>query len=253
MLPSLIFAILTAVCASATPMPKIETRQGGPSATIYSACKNKGDVALTFDDGPYIYLEDITNTLDAAGAVGTFFFNGNNWDCIYDSDVQARVKYAYAHGHMIASHTWAHLDLTTLTWDEIHNQMWLVEQALSRIIGVKPGFMRPPYGNYNDLVRQASYIRNQSLVLWDFDSGDSTGSTVAQSEAMYDQVVSAHPSTLLPLNHETYQTTADQVLPYAISKLKGAGYKLVSVATCLGLPPYASVGTPQTPSSSWTC
>ncbi|KAJ7662977.1 hypothetical protein B0H17DRAFT_1093129 [Mycena rosella] len=75
---SLIFTMLAAACASATPMPQIEARQGGPSATVYSSCKNKGDVALTFDDGPYIYLKDISNTLSAAGAVGTFFFNGDN-------------------------------------------------------------------------------------------------------------------------------------------------------------------------------
>ncbi|CAK5272901.1 unnamed protein product, partial [Mycena citricolor] len=82
--------------------------------------------------------------------------------------------------------------------------MWRVELALSRIIGVTPAFMRPPYGNYNDLVREAAFIRNQSLVIWDFDSGDSTGSTVTQSEAVYDQVVAAHPSNILALNHETY-------------------------------------------------
>ena len=38
-----------------------------------------------------------------------------------------------------------------------------------------------------------------------FSSGDSTGSTVAQSEAAYDAVIAQHPSTLLPLNHETYR------------------------------------------------
>jgi len=40
------------------------------------------------------------------------------------------------------------------------------------------------------------------------------------------------------------------VLPYAISRLQGAGYRLVTVAECLGLPPYQSVGSPQTPDVS---
>ncbi|KAJ6561695.1 carbohydrate esterase family 4 protein [Mycena capillaripes] len=252
MLASLIFAVLTAACASAHPMgPEIEARQG--MATMYSSCKVKGDVALTFDDGPWIYLYDISKALVAAGAVGTFFFNGNNYACIYDTEEQKRVKYAYEHGHMIGSHTWAHKDLTKLTWDQIHDEMWRVEQALQRIIGVTPAFMRPPYGNYNDLVRQVAYVRNQSLAIWDFDSGDSTGSTVAQSKGRYDAVVPSHPNTLLALNHETYGTlpspvfTFHQVLPQAISKLQGAGYKLVSLATCLGLQPYHSIGAPGTP------
>lgn len=39
--------------------------------------------------------------------------------------------------------------------------MWKIEQALERIIGVAPAFLRPPYGNYNDLVRQVSKERGQ--------------------------------------------------------------------------------------------
>lgn len=86
--------------------------------------------------------------------------------------------------------------------------MWRVELALTRILGVSPAFMRPPYGNYNDLVRQASSIRGQSLVLWDFDSGDSVGASVQESENNYSQVANQRPDTLLALNHETYETTA---------------------------------------------
>lgn len=86
--------------------------------------------------------------------------------------------------------------------------MWKVELALTRILGVKPAWMRPPYGNYNDLVRQASLIRNQSLVIWDFDSGDSVGATVAQSEQDYTDLANSHPNNVLALNHETYKTTA---------------------------------------------
>ncbi|KAJ7253509.1 carbohydrate esterase family 4 protein [Mycena rebaudengoi] len=253
MLKSLIFTLLAAALASAHPAPALENRQGGPSAKVYSKCVNPNHVALTFDDGPYIYLKDISNTLKNAGALGTFFFNGNNWDCIYNAAEMSNVKYAYANGHMIGSHTWAHLDLATLSWDQIHDEMWRVELALSRIIGVKPAFMRPPFGSYNTLVRQVSFIRNQSLVIWDFDSGDSTGSTVSQSKSLYDGVVSSHPSNLLALNHETYDTTAHQVLPYAISKLQAAGYKLVTLATCLNLPAYHSVGSAGTPDSSWRC
>ncbi|KAF7374280.1 Carbohydrate esterase family 4 protein [Mycena sanguinolenta] len=254
MLSALLLTVATAACVVAHPMgADLEARQGGPKATVYSSCKNKGDVALTFDDGPWEYLQVVSDTLVKAGAVGTFFFNGNNYDCIYNAAEQQRVKYAYNAGHMIGSHTWAHKDLTTLSWDQIHDEMWRVEQALQRIIGVTPAFMRPPYGNYNDLVRQVSYARNQSLVIWDFDDGDSTGSSVAQSEADYDKALAKHPNSMLSLNHETYKTTAYQVLPYAISKLQAGGYKMVSVATCLGLQPYQHVGKPGTPDATWKC
>jgi len=129
--------------------------------------------------------------------------------------------------------------------------MWRVEQALQRIVGVVPAFMRPPYGNYNDLVRQASAIRGQKLVIWDFDSGDSVGATPAESNAAYDNLVQQHPSTILALNHEVYEQTAHVIVPHAIQVLQQNGYRLVTVAECLGLEPYQSVGQPE--QGNWSC
>ncbi|KAF8756197.1 Carbohydrate esterase family 4 protein [Rhizoctonia solani] len=240
------------------------------AAQVITSCTVPNTVALTFDDGPYSYIYDISKALVAAGAKGTFFFNGNNYGCIYSAENQKyafwifsapfdthtflrRVKYAYEKGHQIGSHTWAHKDLSTLTWDQVHDEMWRVEQALQRIVGVTPAFMRPPYGNYNDNVRNAAGVRGQKIAIWDFDSGDSVGATPAQSKADYDGIISQHPSTILALNHETYERTAHEVIPYVIPKLQAAGYRLVTLAECLGQQPYQSVGSPQTPDASWTC
>jgi peptidoglycan/xylan/chitin deacetylase (PgdA/CDA1 family) len=142
--------------------------------------------------------------------------------------------------------------------------MWLVEQALQRLIGVTPAFMRPPYGLYNDLVRSVSAQRGQKLVIWNFDSQDSLNATAQQSEANYDTFFANHPSTAIALNHETYcelprlrrdglsvltslfsDSTVFQVLPYALNVLKGKGYQLVTLAECLGQNAYLSVGQPQ--------
>jgi peptidoglycan/xylan/chitin deacetylase (PgdA/CDA1 family) len=220
-------------------------------AQVITSCTKPHTAALTFDDGPYDYIEDISNQLLAAGGKGTFFWNGNNWRCIYDPASVDRAKYIYGKGHQVASHTWAHKNLTTLTSDQLHDEFWRVDQALQRILGVTPAFMRPPYGCYNDLVRQVAYERGQKMVIWDFDSGDSTGSTPAQSEAAYDALAKQHPSNVLALNHEVFEQTAHVVVPHAIKTLKAAGYKLVTVAECLGEQPYQSIKAPE--SGSWTC
>ncbi|EEB87297.1 hypothetical protein MPER_15416, partial [Moniliophthora perniciosa FA553] len=47
--------------------------------------------------------------------------------CIYDQDASDQVKFAYSQGHQVASHTWRHADLSQLSWDEIHDEMWRVE------------------------------------------------------------------------------------------------------------------------------
>lgn len=37
--------------------------------------------------------------------------------------------------------------------------------------------------------------------------GDSTGATVQESKDAYTNIANAHPSNVLALNHETYETT----------------------------------------------
>lgn len=39
---------------------------------------------------------------------------------------------------------------------------------------------------------------------------------------------------------QVYKSTAQTLLPYAISELKKGGYKMVSLSTCLGKPAYVS-------------
>ena len=50
-------------------------------------------------------------------------------------------------------------------------------------------------------------------------------------------------STLLGAHQSI--ATSYQVIPYAIQQLQQAGYRLVSVAECLGKPAYLNVGPPQ--------
>ncbi|EEB89647.1 hypothetical protein MPER_12235 [Moniliophthora perniciosa FA553] len=218
-------ALLVALVATASTLAAPGKRQN--LATVYTTCSQPNTIAFTFDDGPWIYNDEIVSFLGEQGIKATFFFNGNNWDCIYNNDAMNRVKNVYNNGHMIGSHTWSHADLTTLSWDQIHDEMWRVEQALQRIIGVTPAFMRPPYGNYNDLVRQASAVRGQSLVNWDFDSGDSVGASPEQSKSDYANLIQQHPNTVIALNHETEQSTAEDVIRTVIPELKNAGYTLL--------------------------
>ncbi len=37
---------------------------------------------MTFDDGPYLYEQQVANQMN--GGKATFFLNGNNYACIYD-------------------------------------------------------------------------------------------------------------------------------------------------------------------------
>jgi peptidoglycan/xylan/chitin deacetylase (PgdA/CDA1 family) len=104
---------------------------------------------------------------------------------------------------MIGSHTWSHADLTTLSTAQIQDGMFRVEEALSRILGVRPAFMRPPFGSTNSNVQSIAFGRGQSLALWDTDTEDADGATVAFSEGVYNQVATSMPKNALILEHET--------------------------------------------------
>ncbi|KAF8808387.1 carbohydrate esterase family 4 protein [Phlegmacium glaucopus] len=223
------------------------------AARVVVQCTVPKTVALTFDDGAYDYLNDVVDTLKAAGAKGTFFFNGYNWRCIYDDASVKRVQYAYNNGFQVASHTWAHKHLTNLTGDQVNSEMAQTEDAIRRITGAIPAFTRPPYGEYNDVTVQVAGARNQILANWDFDSQDSLGATVDQQKKFYDDLVSRRPSNVISLQHEVYSSSVHQVLPYAIKVLQGAGYQLVTLAECLNMNPYLQTGTPSPRDDTWHC
>ena len=48
-------------------------------------------------------------------------------------------------GHVIASATYNVKDLTTLTDEEIRQEIHLADQAIAKIIRVRPRFIRPPF------------------------------------------------------------------------------------------------------------
>ncbi|KAJ8090161.1 hypothetical protein PM082_018748 [Marasmius tenuissimus] len=193
---------LLSLAASANAAPQQSKRQ---SAQVFYTCAQPNTVAITFDDGPWEYIYDISKTLTDNGAKATFFFSKSG-GCIYDQEHMDQVKFAYQQGHQVGSHTWRHADLATLSADEVNDEMQRVEQALQRIVGVVPAFMRPPYGSFNQNVQDVAGARGQSLVIWDFDAGDANGVPPAETLQDYNTTIAKHPNTLLPLNHETYAT-----------------------------------------------
>lgn len=61
---------------------------------IIKTCKNTGTFALTFDDGPYIYEDQLSDFLISHKIHGTFFVNGYNFDCIYDQNIVDQLRHS---------------------------------------------------------------------------------------------------------------------------------------------------------------
>ncbi|KAH7100396.1 carbohydrate esterase family 4 protein [Auriculariales sp. MPI-PUGE-AT-0066] len=247
-----LFVGLAAVISLVSASPVQNKRALAP---VYRSCQNPKQVAMTFDDGaPYIWDADLQATFAKYKAKATFFVNGNNWRCIYDPERVEGMRALFKDGHEFASHTWSHANLTTLAWDKIHSEMWKVEEALIRILGVNPAIVRPPYGEYNDLVRSAANARNQTIALWDFDSEDTLGRTAASTQALYKTLVDKKVSSIAALNHSISNSTVHEVIPYALDLLSKAGYKFVTASECFGVKAYqTTVPEVNKDTAAWKC
>jgi peptidoglycan/xylan/chitin deacetylase (PgdA/CDA1 family) len=222
---------------------------------VYTNCVVPGTYSISYDDGPSTYTNQLLDILDREQVKATFFVNGNNNGCIYDPAVRAAIRRAYNSGHQIASHTWSHVQLTTQTAAQITTQMRRVEEALIQLIGIVPRYMRPPYGdgtfgngNAND-VKVQSTLGGMGYVIatWDIATGDADIDDMAPPFKLTDDqlalleranvtnvVDKAPKAPHMQLMHDTFQRTVTQLTPWSITYIKGLGYKLVTVAECLG-------------------
>ena len=235
------------ILPSSTPVTSV-----GPLRVIES-CVIPNAVAITFDDGPYNYTSEIAQQFTDAGGNVTFFVNGRDFGCIYDH--AEAVKAAFDAGHQIASHTYSHPDLTTLSKDAVAEQMTKLAEIFKDIIGAVPVYMRPPYGAYNDEVLSALPATGIKVVaMWDIDSGDALGSSTAKQQETYN-LASTNVSHII-LQHETNGSIAQVMVPFIINWAKQRNLKMVTVGECIGDPKvnwYRDHVTPESQNPSWKC
>ncbi|KAI8816578.1 uncharacterized protein EV422DRAFT_279422 [Fimicolochytrium jonesii] len=223
----------TKTTATSNPAP---SRVPIPNGKIITKCTVPGKAALTFDDGPYDYDAQLLSELANAGMKATFFVNGNNYGCLFD--YAADLKNILAAGHQIASHTWAHPDIATISHDQLNYQMRRNDDAFMKILGMAPTYMRPPFGSTNPAaVAQLSNL-GYHVINWDSSSEDANGASVEQSKQYLTNDM-AKGATIV-LNHSVVKTTVTTLTPWFIQNYKNK-YKWVTVAECLGKFPCSHV------------
>ncbi|KZL73473.1 chitin deacetylase [Colletotrichum tofieldiae] len=220
-----------------------QVEYGGPG--VYS-CINPGDVALTYDDGPASYTNDLLDLLKKYNATATFMITGNN-NAKGEIDNAtfpwvSTIKRMYADGHQIASHTWSHADLCQITSAQRKDEMYKLEMALRNIIGVIPTYMRPPYSSCTaecgceDDMKALGY----SVIYFDLDTADylhDSPTEIQQSKDIVDQSIAAKPAAsdnFLVIGHDIHQQTVYNLTEYMLQKFQSK--KLVTIGECLGDP-----------------
>ncbi|KAJ9643475.1 hypothetical protein H2201_008030 [Coniosporium apollinis] len=204
-----------------------------PVGEIIYRCTQPGTVALTFDDGPYQYTDQILDILDAGGVKGTFFVNGQNMASIYD--YQSTVQRMVNSGHQVASHTWSHPFLSSLSEERITDEMQHLDTALGSIIGKSPTYMRAPYFDSPPRVVQQLGEMGYHIIQCDVDTKDyahQEEELIWESVRMFREGMDAGGS--LVLAHDIHPWTARVLAQEMVNYVNERGLRGVTVGECLG-------------------
>lgn len=181
---------------------------------------DKKFIAFTFDDGPSKYTSELIDTLELNNSSATFFMLGNRMK--YNTDI---VKKVYNSNSEIGTHTYSHKRLTSLSNDEIYNEINSSEIIFNDITGDHLKYLRPPYGSYNDHIKGLGY----NIILWNIDPKDWL---TRDSKKIYNSVLNNACDGCIVLMHDIYPETIEAV-KMLIPTLNEMNYEVVSISNLI--------------------
>ncbi len=174
-------------------------------------------IALTFDDGPDYFGQELLDFLAERDVKVTFFYIGNQIEKYSDN-----VYRAYNEGHEIGNHSWSHPVLSTMKNEGIMEQLDSTSEAIYNVTGAYPTVFRPPYGSKNDRLLS---ICGFPCILWSVDTLDWKYRDV---DYVTEQIVGGASDGAVILVHEIHKTTI-AAAKIAIDRLLDAGWEFVTI------------------------
>lgn len=179
---------------------------------------NKPMVALTFDDGPSIYTDELLAALEMYDVRATFFVLGSRVEKFPDT-----MKKMEEIGCEIASHTYHHLDLSKLALEQVQGEIDVTNLALTNVLGKSATTIRPPYGATNDEMRANLQY---PFVMWSVDTMDWQSKDASE---VANHVLNVAKDGDIVLMHDIYASTVEAV-KIMIPILQERGYQIVTVS-----------------------
>lgn len=181
---------------------------------------NQPMIALTFDDGPTKkYTTAILDALKENQASATFFVLGSR-----ASDFPEILQRMILEGNEIGNHTYSHKQLTTLSKENIEEEITHTQESIHDVTNQYPNMIRPPYGSKNEDVMQCA--EGKKIVTWSLDTEDWRS---RNTETIVNKVLKQVKDGDIILMHDLYASTAEAAI-ILIPKLKDMGYQLVTVS-----------------------
>jgi len=187
---------------------------------VYEADKESKMIAMTFDDGPGSYTQDLLDTLEENGAKATFFMLG---DRINEAGGK-NIERMQALGCELGNHSYSHPKLTNLDTEEIKDQFDKTDNLIAQYAsGEVATVARTPYGAQDIDVTMTI---NKPCIYWNLDTEDwNTRDVQSNIEAVLNNVSDGS----IVLMHDIHQETVESCKTI-IPKLIEQGYQLVTVS-----------------------
>lgn len=186
----------------------------------YDPSKVRPMLALTFDDGPGEYTDELLDCLEQNNAHATFFMLGQNVSSYPDAP-----KRMLELGCEIGSHSWDHTQLTTIDLDAVAKQFSDTDDALIQACGQAASVARAPYGDGNSDIYNTV---NKPFFMWSLDTEDWK---LLDADADYSAVMNGDltDGTII-LMHDIHEPSVKCATEKLIPELINEGYKLVTVS-----------------------
>ena len=194
-------------------------------ATKYAAgkdikMKEVKKIALTFDDGPSVYTEELLEGLRQRNVKVTFFVLGKNAEKFPEVVIQEAQD-----GHLIGNHTYSHVELTTLTIQEAYEEVERTNEMVETLTKTEVEYIRPPFGCWDDKYHEIGLMP----VMWTVDPLDWA---TKNTEEIVKKVVTRVEENDIILLHDCYQSSVDAAF-LLIDILQAEGFEFVTVEELL--------------------
>lgn len=175
-------------------------------------------IAITFDDGPNPdYTEDLLEGLKERGVKATFFLLGKEVEKYPEI-----VKKIHEDGHLIGTHSYEHVNLSSLCDSAAIEQVDKTNTAIYNVTGEYPQYIRPPYGCWKC---NLDYETTMIEVLWDIDPLDWK---TDNSDVIAKRVVEKVQENDIILLHDASESSVNAAIKI-IDQLEEQGYQFVTV------------------------
>lgn len=175
-------------------------------------------IALTFDDGPSKYTEEILNILKKNDCNATFFVLGNKVSIYSDLLIES-----INNGNEIGNHSYNHKWMIKLNEKDLENQISKTQDIIKEYTGYTPKLIRPTYGSLNDKIKKISSL---DIVLWNVDTLDWK---YKNPNKIVENATKKLKDGNIILMHDTHKQTLE-ALPKILEIIQKNGYTCVTIS-----------------------